>query len=94
MFQSSRHDRYDGDVAVSSTHDPVSTAFLLVETDRGGEPRWAVKWRGADGKRVKRRLLHEIARVERASRARWQPAVCPALQRGQAALEHSNAQAK
>lgn len=43
-------------MAVSANHDPASTAFLLVEADRGGEPRWAVKWRGADGKRVKRRL--------------------------------------
>ena len=36
--------------------DPLSTAFLLVETSRGGEPVWAAKWRSADGSRVKRRL--------------------------------------
>lgn len=38
-------------------HDPVSTAFLLVERRKvTGEPVWAVKWRGADGSRVRRRL--------------------------------------
>src|SRR4051794_32674844 len=37
-------------------HDPLSTAFLLVETTRAGEPVWAVKWRCADGSRAKRRL--------------------------------------
>ncbi len=38
-------------------------------------------------KRVKGRLLHEIARVERAASARRQPAVRPPLQGRQAALE-------
>jgi integrase len=38
-------------------HDPLSTAFLLVETLKvSGEPVWAVKWRSADGERVRRRL--------------------------------------
>ena len=32
--------------------DPLSTAFLLVETNRGGDPVWAAKWRSADGTRV------------------------------------------
>lgn len=71
-WSSSRLDRYDGDVAVSANHDPVSTAFLLVEVDRGGEPRWAVKWRGADGKRVKRRL-GAPAWLERDGSGGWRP---------------------
>ena len=38
-------------------HDPLSTAFLLVETLKAsGKPVWAVKWRSADGERVRRRL--------------------------------------
>lgn len=37
--------------------DPVSTAFLLVETLKAsGGPVWAVKWRSGDGERVRRRL--------------------------------------
>jgi integrase len=36
--------------------DPLTTAFLLVETTRSGAPVWAVKWRSAGGARVKRRL--------------------------------------
>jgi len=36
--------------------DPLTTAFLLVETTRGDDPVWAAKWRSADGSRVKRRL--------------------------------------
>jgi len=39
-----------------TAHDPL-TAFLLVETTKdSGEPVWAVKWRSADGQRVRRRL--------------------------------------
>lgn len=38
-------------------HDPLATAFLLVEQrKRTGEPVWAAKWRSADGSRVRRRL--------------------------------------
>lgn len=51
-----RSEGYAGWVATAPTHDPVSTAFLLVETTRGGEPVWAAKWRRADGTRAKRRL--------------------------------------
>ena len=36
--------------------NPFTTAFLLVETSRGGAPVWAAKWRSADGSRVKRRI--------------------------------------
>ena len=36
--------------------DPLATAFLLVETTAAASPVWAVKWRAADGTRVKRRL--------------------------------------
>jgi integrase len=39
--------------------DPVASAFLLVEANRGGRPVWAVKWRSVDGSRPKRRLGHE-----------------------------------
>src|SRR5688572_8466437 len=40
-----------------AAHDPLSTAFLLVETLKvSAEPVWAVKWRSADGERVRRRL--------------------------------------
>ena len=40
-----------------SAPDPLSTAFLLVETLQStGEPVWVVKWRSADGVRVRRRL--------------------------------------
>jgi integrase len=52
--------------------DPVSTAFLLVETTRGGEPVWAVKWRGGDGSRAKRRL-GAAAWVERDREGGWRP---------------------
>jgi hypothetical protein len=37
-------------------HDPLATAFLLVETVKTGEPVWAVKWRSSDGTRLRRRL--------------------------------------
>ncbi|MBW3630671.1 MAG: tyrosine-type recombinase/integrase [Gemmatimonadetes bacterium] len=43
-------------MTTSPTPDPVGTAFLLVEVTRGGDPVWAVKWRRADGTRVKLRL--------------------------------------
>ena len=51
--------------------DPAATAFLLVEATRGGEPVWAVKWRSADGSRIKRRLGHDawVRRVDGA----WTP---------------------
>ena len=39
-----------------TAHDPLSTTFLLVETTKEDEPVWAVKWRSADGSRVRRRL--------------------------------------
>jgi integrase len=51
--------------------DPFATAFLLVETTRGGEPVWAAKWRRADGARVKRRL-GASAWLER-NGSGWQP---------------------
>jgi integrase len=42
---------------MSSSHDPQASAFLLVETlGATGEPVWAVKWRSADGTRLRRRL--------------------------------------
>jgi integrase len=44
---------------VSMKVDPVASAFLLIETTRGGEPVWAVKWRSVDGSRPKRRLGHD-----------------------------------
>jgi integrase len=50
--------------------DPAATAFLLVEVTRRGEPVWAVKWRSADGTRVKRRLGHG-AWVRRGPDDRW-----------------------
>jgi len=38
-------------------HDPLSTTFLLVETTKAaGVPVWVVKWRSADGERIRRRL--------------------------------------
>jgi integrase len=51
--------------------DPLATAFVLVETNRGGEPVWAAKWRAADGARVKRRL-GAPAWLER-NGSGWQP---------------------
>jgi integrase len=52
--------------------DPLSTAFLLVEVTRGGEPVWAAKWRRADGSRVKRRL-GAPAWLEHDGGAGWRP---------------------
>ena len=52
--------------------DPVATAFLLVETVKGGRPVWAVKWRSADGIRVRRRLGCG-AWVVRDAGGRWRP---------------------
>jgi integrase len=57
--------------------DPLSTAFLLVETNRAGDPVWAAKWRSADGTRIKRRLgsgawLERDGGVERDAGA-WRP---------------------
>ena len=41
----------------AAAQDPVSTAFLLIEALRSnGAPVWAVKWRSADGERLRRRL--------------------------------------
>jgi hypothetical protein len=51
--------------------DPAATAFLLVERLKTGEPVWAVKWRSADGERVRRRLRGG-AWVERDG-DRWRP---------------------
>jgi integrase len=49
------------------------TAFLLVETlRRTGEPVWAVKWRSADGTRIRRRLGAQ-AWVVRDGAGRWRP---------------------
>jgi hypothetical protein len=47
-----------------TAHDPLSTAFLLVQTTKTGEPVWAVKWRSADGERVRRDawLVHDRSR--------------------------------
>ncbi|MEA2283189.1 MAG: hypothetical protein QOK21_3796 [Solirubrobacteraceae bacterium] len=53
-------------------HDPVSTACLLVETSRGGDPVWAVKWRCADGSRLKRRLGFP-AWMTRDANGAWRP---------------------
>src|SRR4051794_39141004 len=39
-----------------TVHDPHASAFLLVELSKKGELVWAVKWRSADGERVRRRL--------------------------------------
>lgn len=36
--------------------DPLASAFLVIDVTRQGSPRWAVKWRRSDGKRVKTRL--------------------------------------
>ena len=52
--------------------DPPSTAFLLVETTKKGEPVWAVKWRSADGERVRRRLGARAWLVRDGSRG-WRP---------------------
>jgi integrase len=52
--------------------DPTATAFLLVEQTRSGEPVWAVKWRSADGSRVKRRLGH-AAWLQRGADSEWKP---------------------
>jgi integrase len=60
-------------------HDPLSTTFLLVETTKSGEPVWAVKWRSADGSRVRRRLgacawlVRDGSRVWRARTGRPAP---------------------
>jgi hypothetical protein len=43
-------------MAEEHDHDPISTAFLLVERRRTGEPVWTVKWRSADGSRTRGRL--------------------------------------
>jgi hypothetical protein len=40
----------------STSRDPASTAFLLVEKFKNGDPVWAVKWRSADGTRPRRRM--------------------------------------
>ena len=53
-------------------HEPLSTAFLLVETTRSGEPVWAVKWRCADGSRAKRRL-GAAAWLEHDDGGDWRP---------------------
>src|SRR5436305_14948853 len=58
----------------SPGHDAVSTAFLLVEVTRRGEPVWAAKWRGADGARTKRRLGAR-AWLERDGTRGWRPRV-------------------
>jgi integrase len=55
-----------------SAYDPLSTAFLLVETTKTGEPVWAVKWRSADGERVRRRLGVHAWVVHDPSRG-WRP---------------------
>ena len=56
-----------------TVHDPLSTAFLLVETTKDtGEPVWAVKWRSADGQRVRRRLGAR-AWLARDGRRGWRP---------------------
>jgi len=53
--------------------DPLSTAFLLVETLKSnGTPVWAVKWRSADGKRLRRRLGC-AAWVVAVDEGRWRP---------------------
>jgi integrase len=57
---------------VTPSHDPVATAFLMVETTRTGEPTWAVKWRGADGTR-RRRRLGAHAWVDREDAGGWRP---------------------
>ena len=52
--------------------DPGATAFLLVELTRDGRPVWAVKWRSADGARVKRRM-NRGAWMRRGADGRWAP---------------------
>lgn len=53
-------------------HDPLATAFLLVETVKTGEPVWAVKWRSTDGTRLRRRI-GAGARMTRDASGRWRP---------------------
>jgi integrase len=52
--------------------DPLTTGFLLVEELGSGDPVWAVKWRSADGTRVRRRLGAR-AWVERDAGGGWRP---------------------
>ncbi len=40
----------------STPRDPASTAFLLIEKLKNGDPVWAVKWRSPDGTRPRRRM--------------------------------------
>ena len=40
----------------STPRDPASTAFLLVEQLKNGDPVWVVKWRSPDGTRPRRRM--------------------------------------
>jgi integrase len=40
----------------STSRDPASTAFLLVEKLKNGDPVWAVKWRSPHGTRPRRRM--------------------------------------
>jgi integrase len=57
----------------AAAHDPLSTAFLLIETLKSnGAPVWAVKWRSADGKRLRRRL-GGAAWVVRGHDGHWRP---------------------
>ncbi len=57
----------------SAAPDPLSTAFLLIETLKSdGTPVWAVKWRSADGERLRRRL-GIAAWVVAADDGRWRP---------------------
>jgi integrase len=59
--------------ATTASHDPLATSFLLVETLKTtGEPVWAVKWRGADGERIRRRL-GAPAWVARDGARGWRP---------------------
>lgn len=50
--------------------DSGASAFLLVEITRSGQTMWSVKWRSADGDRVKRRLGHR-AWVRSGPDGRW-----------------------
>lgn len=57
----------------AAAHGPLSTAFLLIETLKSnGAPVWAVKWRSADGKRLRRRL-GGAAWVVRGHDGHWRP---------------------
>lgn len=57
----------------TASSDPLATAFLLVETLKStGQPVWAVKWRSADGERVRRRL-GTAAWVVREVDGEWSP---------------------